>query len=81
MTKHNENSSHEKKMENFTASFLLSEFRADIRHIENNIDQKFDVIGDKFSAINTRLDSNFKWTLGIMFVMTFSILGIMFAKF
>ena len=49
----------ESKLEEFTASFLLSEFRKDIRELDNKI------------------DNNFKWILGVAFLMTFTIIGSM----
>lgn len=52
----------ESKLEEFTASFLLSEFRKDVRELDNKI------------------DNNFKWILGIAFMMTCTIIGAIFFK-
>jgi hypothetical protein len=84
-TKTNKSTNHEPKMTNFSASFLLSEFRKDIRSLHAEFRNDFKTLDAKISTTNdklaTKIDTNFKWTLGIIFVMTFSILGIMFAKF
>ena len=54
----------EKELEPFTASFLLQEFRKDMRHI----DQKFDHVDNKIDQMGNRIDNNFKWLVGILLV-------------
>jgi hypothetical protein len=56
----------EKELEPFTASFLLQEFRKDMRHIDQkfdhmdkkflHIDGKFDRIDEKFDRIDEKFD-------------------------
>ena len=68
----------EKELEPFTASFLLQEFRKDMRHIDQkfdhmdkkflHIDGKFDRIDEKFDRMGAKIDNNFKWLVGILLV-------------
>lgn len=62
----------EAPLQEFTASFLLSEFRKDMRHI----DKKFDSIDAKFDRVHAKIEGNFKWTLGTMIVIAVSIIGV-----
>lgn len=69
----------EAPLQEFTASFLLSEFRKDMRHIDkkfDTIDAKFNAIDAKFDRVNSKIEGNFKWTLGTMIVIAVSIIGV-----
>lgn len=68
---------HEQNLESFTASFLLSEFRKDIRSLHDEFRLDINAINTRFDTVNNKIDSNFKWTLSILFLTTFSIIGTM----
>lgn len=71
----------ESKLEDFTASFLLSEFRTDIRNLHGEFRKDIRNMHDEFrrdvcelksdmslmaSNFNTKIDNNFKWILSIV---------------
>ena len=72
MSTHN---SSEKNLDSFTASFLLSEFRKDIRELteehradRRKIEEKFDRVDEKFDKMSAKIDTNFKWLMGILLI-------------
>jgi hypothetical protein len=60
----------EKELEPFTASFLLQEFRKDMRHIDQ-----------QFKDIDHKIDSRFLWTLSVQFGALFTIIGTILVLF
>ena len=90
MTNQASNTSTEKEMHSFTASFLLSEFRKDIRslhdHFRNDIrdlhsdinavNGRIDVTNQRLDSAISKIDNRFLWTLGTMLGIAFAIIGV-----
>ena len=60
----------EKELEPFTASFLLAEFRKDVRSIDDKIDK-----------VNEKIDNRFLWSLSIQFGTLVATLGTVITLF
>ena len=79
MTTQTANIKSEKEMEPFTASFLLGEFRKDIRSMHeefrsdirsihddmNSINSRIDATNARIDTTNNKIDSKFMWTIGV----------------
>jgi hypothetical protein len=61
----------EKELEPFTASFLLQEFRKDMRHI----DLQFTEFRKDIKDLDHKIDNRFLWTLSIQCGTFMAILG------
>ena len=80
----------EKDLELFTASFLLSEFRRDIRALHeefrkdvraihsdmNAINNRIDTTNQRIDTTNSKIDNKFTWTIGIQVASLITILGV-----
>ena len=65
----------EKVVEPFTASFIFSELKNDIRNLSNEIKGDIRHLDAKIDKVNTKVDTNFRWMLGIFIVSTISIIA------
>ena len=69
----------EKNLESFTASFLLSEFRKDIRSLHGDMNAKIDATNNRIEATNARIDTKFMWLTGFQFVTLCTVIASIFA--
>lgn len=58
----------ETKLEEFTASFLLSEFRKDIRELRSEF-------RNDFRDLDNKIDNRFMWMLSIQFGTLLTVIG------